>query len=56
MNLNSLIAGFIGGLVCSAVFFLVSRARMLPTLLKDEKVEDLSYYGRQPAKAKPARK
>lgn len=50
MNLNSLFAGFVGGLLCSTVFFLVRRALLLPKMLKTEKVKDLSYYGRQPAR------
>lgn len=50
MNFNSLIAGFVGGLICTTVLFLVSRALMIPKLFKTEKVKDLSFYGRSPGK------
>lgn len=50
MNLNSLLAGFVGGIICSTVLFVISRALMLPKMLKAEKVKDLSYFGRQPVK------
>ena len=48
MNFNTYFAGFIGGLVCSSILFLVSRALKLPKIFKNEKVKDLSYFGRQP--------
>jgi hypothetical protein len=52
LNINSLLAGFVGGLLCSTVLFFISRALLIPGMLKAERVKDLSYFGRYPAKAK----
>jgi len=46
LNFNSLVAGFLGGLVCSTVLFVCSRAWLLHKLIKREKLQDLSYFGR----------
>ena len=46
MNLNSLVAGFLGGLVCGTIVFICSRAFMLHRLLKRERLRDLSFFGR----------
>ncbi len=50
MNLNSMIAGFVGGILCSTFLFLISRALLIPKMLKSEKAKDLSFYGRPPEK------
>jgi hypothetical protein len=52
VNFQSIIAGFIGGIICSTIYFLVKRAKLLPALLRSEKVRDLSYYGRGSRKKK----
>ncbi|HOI91421.1 MAG TPA: hypothetical protein PLK28_13035 [Candidatus Rifleibacterium sp.] len=39
-------AGFVGGLICGTIVFIVSRAMMLHRMLRREKIRDLSYYGR----------
>lgn len=46
MNLNSLLAGFFGGLLCGSIIFICSRTLMLHKFLKRERLRDLSYYGR----------
>ncbi len=46
MNHNVLMAGFVGGLICGTIVFIVSRAMMLHRMLRREKIRDLSYYGR----------
>lgn len=56
MNINSVLAGFIGGLICSSIFFLLRRAMTIPQMLKEEKLKDLSYYGRNSARQQLGKK
>jgi cbb3-type cytochrome oxidase subunit 1 len=46
LHINSIIAGFLGGILCSVMLFVIKRVYMLPGMLKADKVRDLSYYGR----------
>lgn len=46
MNLNSILAGFFGGLICGSIVFICSRSILLHKLIKRERLRDLSYFGR----------
>jgi len=48
MNLNSLFAAFLGGLICGTIVFVVSKTILLKNLMKPEKIRDMSYFGRNP--------
>jgi len=48
MNINSLFAAFLGGLICGTIVFVFSKTVMLKNLMKPEKAKDLSYFGRHP--------
>ncbi len=47
MNFNSMIAGFLGGMICSTVIFLLGKTVLVKNYLHSEKIKDLSLYGRQ---------
>jgi hypothetical protein len=46
LNHNVLVAGFLGGLICGTLVFIISRAMILHKLLRRDKIRDLSFYGR----------
>lgn len=52
MNVNSLFAAFLGGLICGTIVFIVSKTIMLKKMMRPEKAKDLSYFGRNPADKK----
>jgi hypothetical protein len=49
LNFNSICAGFIGGIICGAIFIIGGARFFFPKfskILQKEKLKDLSFYGR----------
>jgi len=54
LNLNSVLTGFVTGIVCGAVFLIGSWLILIPkipSMMRQEMLKDLSHYGRSAGKS-----